>query len=274
MEEWLERAGMTAKDWTAHLRRELHRARHTPPPTLDELATRYPVDDSDAVRMALVDATCAGDADAWARSLASRVAANRTVRQTVDVTTPRVTGEHLGVVPVALAQAVGLDDHAWRAAVRRIADIDRTFARFRSAQLTDQAVENFVASRQLDWIRFDCRIMAFPNEDMAAEAALMLRDDGERFTGVYTAARTEPRASRFLFDHLDPTLRDQFLGVQAGDLVGPMHVGDEFVLYLIERKVLPSARDPEIRRLAEEGVLGTALRQQLEHHVEWHAVLH
>jgi hypothetical protein len=274
MEEWLKAAGLTARDWTAHLRRELHRSHHSPPPSLDELATRYPVDDAEAVQMALTDSTCNGEADRWARALAARVAANRTVAKVADGATERLTSEHLGAVPLALAQAVGFDDQTWRAAVRRIGDVERTFARFRSAQLTEQAVESYVASRQLEWIRFDCRIMAFPNEDMASEAALMLRDDGEGFTGVYVAAHTEPRRSRFLFDHLDPTLRDQFLAVQAGDLVGPMHMGDEFVVYLIEKKVLPSSSDPEIRRLAEEGVLGTALKQQVDHHVEWHAVLH
>jgi hypothetical protein len=224
--------------------------------------------------MALADAACAGDADRWARSLAARVAANRSVSGTGEFLSVKATGEHLGTVPAGLSSALGFDDHGWRSAVRRIAQVDRTFERFRAMQLTDHAVESYVASRQLEWIRFDCRIMAFPNEDMAAEAALMLRDDGEGFTGVYHAAHAEPRASRFFFDHLDSGLRDLFLGVQAGDLVGPIRVGDEFVLYLIERKVLPSAQDPEVRRLAEDGVLGTLLKQQLDHHVAWHAVLH
>jgi hypothetical protein len=274
MEEWLRSVGLTAREWTAHLRRELHRAHHSSPPTFDELVARYPTDDRDAVSMVLADATCAGDADRWARSLAARVAANRTAAASGDRASLRTTGDHLGVVPTALATALGVDDHGWRAAVRRIADVDRMFERFRMAQVTDHAVETFVASRQLDWIRFECRVMAFPKEDMAAEAAMMLRDDGEGFTGVYRVARAEPRASHFFFDNLDSTVRDRFLGVQAGDLVGPIQVGDEFVLYLVERKVLPSARDPEIRRLAEDGVLGRALKQQLDHHVEWHAVLY
>ena len=41
-----------------------------------------------------------------------------------------------------------------------------------------------------------------------------------------------------------------------------------------EDKALPTPRDPEIRRLAEDGVLGHALKQHLDHHVEWHAVIH
>ncbi len=274
MEQWFQRMGISAREWTAHLRRELHRARHSPS-SLDALAEQYPMEAAEAARIAFVDAVCAGDADRWARSLAARVAANRaSADRASDNGVGTTSPMRDDAVPAELAGVLGLDADGWRATARRIGDVDRTFEYFRASHLTDHAVETYVAARQLEWIRFDCRVMAFPKEDMAAEAALLLREDGEGFTGVYRASHTEPRASHFLFDHLEPRLRDQFLGVQAGDLVGPMRAGDEFVLYLIEKKVLPSARDPEIRRLAEDGVLGHALKQQLDHHVEWHADLH
>jgi hypothetical protein len=269
MEQWLQRAGLSARDWTGYLRRDVHRARHAPPPSLDALVAQFPLDDATAARLSLIDAACAGDGDRWARSLAARVAAIRAIARDSDG-----AGAPDDAVPAALAGMIGLDAAAWRLAARRIAGIDRTFERFRASQITEHAVETFVASRQLEWIRFDCRVMAFPEEDMAAEAAFLLREDGEGFTGVYRAAHAEPRRAQFLIDHLEPDMRDPFLAARAGDLVGPMRTGDEFVLYLIERKVLPSARDPEIRRLAEDGVLGHLLRQQLDHHVEWHAALH
>ena len=136
-------------------------------------------------------------------------------------------------------------------------------------------METFVAARQLEWIRFDCRVMAFPKEDMAAEAALLLREDGEGFTGVYPRRTPSRRRRAFCFDHhradaARPIPRRAGAAISSG----PMRAGDEYVLYLIEQKVLPTSRDPEIRRLAEDGVLGHVLKQQLDHHVEWHAVLH
>lgn len=269
MEQWFAQTGISAKDWTGHLRRELHRTRHEPPPSLDVLAEQYPLDDFGAARLAIVDAICAGDADRWAQSLAARIAA------------ARGAAIHDGPehnesddAPPPLAEVIGWEAGAWAAAVQRIRALDCAFEQFRVVQLTDHAVENYIASRQLEWIRFDCRIMAFPNADMAAEAALLLREDGEGFTGVYRAAHTEPTATRMYFNDIEPALRDHFLGVQAGDLVGPMRSGDEHVLYLIEDKTLPTPRDPEIRRLAEDGVLGLALKQHLDHHVEWHAVIH
>jgi hypothetical protein len=272
MEEWLRDRGISAKDWTGYLRRDLHRARHTPPPAFDDLAAQYPLEDIEAARLALVDSICAGDIDHWARTLAARVAANRSTGATP--TENGVADPDAAAVPAGLVAALGIDAQAWHESSRRIHAVDVAFEHFRKAQITDQAVETYVAARQLEWIRFDCRIMSFPQPDMAAEAALMMREDGERFTGVYRAARTEPRESRFYFENLDDSLRDSFIGVQTGDLVGPTREGDEFVVYLVENKVLPSARDPEIRRLAEDGVLSHALKQQLDHHVEWHAVLH
>jgi len=270
MEQWLHQKGVSAKDWTGHLRRQLTRARHAPPPSFDALAKRYPLDDTEAARLTLVDAICGGDVDDWARSLAARVAANRTTGISPSNGAQSNTD---GAIPSAIADLLEIDAEGWRATSSRIGAIDAAFESFRSAQVTEQAVETYVAARQLEWIRFDCRVMGFPEADMAAEAAMLLREDDEGFTGVYRAAHTEPRRAHFFLDRVDAGHRDHFLGAQSGDLVGPIREDDEFVLYLVERKALPNARDPEIRRLAETGVLEHALRQQLDHHVEWHAVL-
>jgi len=110
----------------------------------------------------------------------------------------------------------------------------------------------------------------------------LAREYQGRFTLVKVNADDSPELSRrydvrsipSVMAFVEGEVVDQFLGAQPGDLVGPMRAGDEFVVYLIERKLLPSASDPEIRVLAEDGVLGHVLKQQLDHHVEWHAVLH
>ena len=101
--------------------------------------------------------------------------------------------------------------------------------------------------------------------------ALLLRDDGEGFTSVYSAAHTLPRAESFFLDQVDAGLRGSFLGARTGDLVGPMRVHGEHVLYLIEAKTLPTAQDPEVLRRAEEGVLEQALERQTAGRVRWHS---
>jgi hypothetical protein len=269
MEAWLARWGLSAKDWTGHIRRALQRARWLA--MLDVLAERYPLGNDEATRIALIDAVCTGDLFRWARGLAGRAAAARAVATDgSEEPADNLLDERVIQEALVSATLLGTDTALLEDAMRRIQRVDHSFERFRATHITEPALHDFVGSRQLDWVRFDCRIMAFPEVGMAAEAALLLREDGEGFTGVYSVAHTLPRAAHFFFDEIDGPMRDQFLGAQRGDLVGPVQTGDEYALYLIEEKTLPSARDPRVRARAEEAVLKHALDQQVDRRVHWH----
>lgn len=261
MEQWLGRWGITAKDWTGHLKRELHRNRW--PAIADSLIGRYEMADDVIAPLTLIDAMCSGALDEWAKTLASRAAAVQNIAREIS------PGDPLDP-PGAIQELLGGDIGALRQTSLRLQRLDEAFEQFRATQVTEPVLQEYVATRQLDWVRFDCRSMAFAAEDMAAEAALLLREDGEGFTGVYSVAHAIPQVLRFYVDHLEGPLRDQFLAARTGDLVGPALVNDEYVLYLIQDKVLPTVRDPEVRRRAEEGVLQHVLRQQLDRRVRWH----
>jgi hypothetical protein len=261
MEQWLGRWGITAKDWTGHLKRDAHRTRW--PAIVEALIGRYSLPDDEIAPLTLIDAMCSGTLDRWAKELASRVAAVQKMSH------QSASSEPIDP-PTVIQHLLGGDIDQLRATSRRLQQLDEAFEHFRSTQLTEPVLQEFVATRQLDWVRFDCRSMSFAAEDMAAEAALLLREDGEGFTGVYSVAHAIPQVLRFYVDHLEGPLRDQFLAARTGDLVGPALVDNEYVLYLIQDKVLPTVRDPEVRRRAEEGVLQHVLRQQLDHRVRWH----
>ena len=265
MEDWLHRHDLSVQEWTAYLRRELTRARtpgdHAP------LVARYPLSDDDAVRLALIEAMCGGQLDRWARELAQRAAAHASMLERDE--SPAVTGD-TGQAPLhpALRAVLG-DDDAIRASAHRLARIDASLGAFRGALLTERAVADFLSGRQLDWVRFDCRLMSFPDEGQAAEAALLLREDGEGFTSVYQVAHTAPRGATFYLDEIDASMKDHFLGARRGDLIGPVHIDDEYLLYQIEDKVLPSLRDDDVRHRAERGVLSAAMGQQFDRRVVW-----
>jgi hypothetical protein len=269
MEEWLQRHGMSVPEWTACLRRNLLRARASE--NLDDLADRYPISHEDAVRLTLVEAVCSGELSTWARALAERAAAHACLQGSAppanDDDTRARTAEPPDTSPLTILW--GDDPTSLHAAVRRLQQLDESLTGFRTTLLTERAVQDYISTRQLDWVRFDCRVMAFPDAGMAAEAALLLREDGEGFTSVYQVAHTEPRVAQFFLDQIEDSMRDHFLGSRPGDLIGPMHVDDEFVLYQVEEKVLPTIRDADVRRRAEEGVLSTALDQQFERRVDW-----
>lgn len=273
MEEWLERHELAVQDWTGHLRRDLLRTRTSA--DLDELVARYPISDEEAVRLTLIDAICSSDLDTWARALAERAAAHAFVmagagsgRESVGRATAKKP-EPLNTFPLSVLW--GDDVEKVQATAQRLARLDESLDGFRAALLTERAVQDYVTTRQLDWVRFDCRVMAFPDEGMAAEAALLLREDGEGFTSVYQVARTEPRTAQFFLDQIADSMRDHFLGSRPGDLIGPVRIDDEYVLYQVEEKVLPTIRDDDVRRRAEDGVLHSALDQQFERRVHWQA---
>jgi hypothetical protein len=271
MEEWLQRHELSVQDWTGYLRRDLLRARASA--DLDAWVARYPISDEEAARLTLIDAACSPDLEAWARALAERAAAHAFVV---------ANAKNAGTVPTRapIERAPTLDDYPlsvlWpadsaklQATALRLAKLEESLDGFRAALLTERAVQDYVTTRQLDWVRFDCRVMAFPDEGMAAEAALLMREDGEGFTGVYQVAHAEPRTAQFFLDQIADSMRDHFLGSRPGDLIGPVHVDDEYVLYQVEEKVLPTIRDADVRRRAEDGVLSRALDHQFERRVRW-----
>jgi len=270
MEDWLARWGLAAKAWTGSLRRELNAARW---PGSEALVHRYAIDAGEAARLTLIDAICDGDLERWARSLALRAAAAADVRdqQPADDQERPADAPLSETLRLAL-EALGADAHGIEESSRRARRLDAAFSRFRDKHVTARAVDDLVKLRRLEWVRFDCQAMLFPDRDMAAEAALLLSEDGEEFTTVYRAAHAAPRAASFYFDALVESVRDRFLAARTGDLVGPVREGDEYALYLIQDKLLPDSRDPEVHRRAEEEVLQHALEQQLDRRVRWHTV--
>lgn len=267
MEEWLTSREIKVQEWSAYLRRDLERSRNVADPA--SLIDRYPVTDAEATRLAMIDATCGPELDAWARALARESAAHAALAA-VPAAPAETSHAADATSPLPLPVAVlGGDEKLLQASARRLAALDESMREFRAATLTDKAVQDFVNGRQLDWVRFDCRLLAFPREEMAAEAALLLREDGEGFTSVYQVAHTEPRVARFFLDQVDESLRDHFLGSRAGDLIGPVRIGAEYVLYEIEQKVLPSIRDEDVRARAEEAVLALVMDQQVTRRVVW-----
>lgn len=268
MEEWLQRHELSVQDWTACLRRSLLRARATE--NLDRLAERYPLSDDEAARLTLIDAVCSSDLSAWARALAERAAAHAYLEAGPTRMDDPPAPKSFDLTPLTLLW--GEDWSTLGPAAQRLGGLEESLKGFRAMLLTERAVQDYISTRQLDWVRFDCRVMSFPNAGMAAEAALLLREDGEGFTSVYQVAHAEPRAAQFFLDQVEDSMRDHFLGSRPGDLIGPVHVDDEFVLYQVEEKVLPTIRDKDVRRRAEDGLVSSALDQQFERLVDWRVV--
>ena len=266
MEEWLDRWQLSIPEWTAYLSRQVYRAAKDGP--ANGVVQRYPIPDEDAPRVLAAEAVCSKAMQRWKRKLAERAAIPGA--GTADPARPAGDSSlHTGESTDIVASLLGLRPDELRESASRLDRLDAAFDAFRASKITERALQEYVSVRQLDWMRFNCRMMAFPDEMMASEAALLLTEDDEGFTGVYSAAHAEPRAAEFFLDEMDSASRDKFVGARAGDLVGPLQVNGEFVLYLVLDKTLPSTKDPIVRRRAEEGVLKKLLERHVTSRVRW-----
>jgi hypothetical protein len=155
---------------------------------------------------------------------------------------------------------------AERVAVCDSADPAR-FAAWCEAAVTPMAIERVLSAHRLDWTRVRCVLLRTPDEGVAAEAALCVREDGRDLAGVAGDAGLELADERLYLS--DTTLGPRLTGARIGELVGPVAVGGELVLALVTERAAPSPEDPEIRARAREAVAERAVETELLRRVRW-----
>lgn len=187
---------------------------------------------------------------AWVRGICSGVLAE--------------TAERLAAgAACAAAQALPVDPAA-------PARLDAARERLAAAAATEAAVGRELATRRLEWTSVDCRTCLFPDREVAAEAALCVREDGRAFEDVAAEAGVETRRARLLAGELEPELAAALLAAEPGELVGPVEVRGGSRLALVEAKTPPSSADPELRARAAAIVAARALAHAVDEHVRWH----
>ncbi|MBA3344117.1 MAG: hypothetical protein H0T44_02290 [Gemmatimonadales bacterium] len=237
---WLRRRGLTTAMWMEWVEWCLLRDQEVE--GVSESSTY--ADEAEAERAALVEGICSGHLVRVAGKLAGRAAVHAALGSKPD-------SESLPAPP-------------------SVAELDSSFDRFQTMVVTTRAVQDRIASHHLDWIRLDYRTARFATEDATREAALAVRADGVALAEVAVEAHVPLSAERVYLEHADPALRDRLLGAKAGDLVGPLHLGDAFMVLQVDAKVLPSIHDPDVRRLAEANILEGAVAREMANRVTWY----
>jgi len=244
MEAWLDARGLTPEEWMGYIRRTVLRQLWAD--DLDDIAAEHPVGDGQVEEALRIDLLCSG--------------------------TQRILAEELAV-EAAAAAARGEASPAGPPADRegRLAALREQAGRFRQDAMAPETLAREIASNQMEWMRVDCRAIAFAGEGPAREAALCLREDGLEIEEVAGEADVPIREVALYLDQLDPEQHSRFLGAAVDDVIGPMPVDDGFTVYQVVAKVMPSIEDPEIARRAEKGVLTRLLAAEVNRRVRWHA---
>ena len=241
---WLNAWEMAVEDWMNYLRGQLLRARWAG--RLDQILAAHPSRDEQVNQVLKTYAVCADKFGAWAQKLAGRAA----------VTAP--SG--------ALDASDQRPDNGPRNLVARI---ETEFDRIRQQTVTPQRIAAKIADHQLDWIRFGCRYLWFPEERLAREASFCVREDGLTLDEVAHDARGIVQQWDFYLDEVDAAIRPHFLATRQGDWLGPVRLLEGFPLFAIEQKQMPSSDDPCICQRAEQAIVKSLIEAESNKRVKW-----
>jgi hypothetical protein len=260
MEQWLAAREVSTREWMDHIRRSVARSRTS---GLAALVARYPADPDQLDNALRVDLICSGAGEELAVQLARRAAAAAAAASSATEVSP----SEEGALPTRLPP--GLSVELARERVQLLTRIEEGAEQFRQSSITPEAIRREIGHHHTEWIRIDCRAIAFDDEAGAREGALCLREDGLPLDEVAAAAHATVSESRFYLDDLDPEVRPMFLAARAVDLLGPILFEGAHTVFRVTDKVMPSEQDPEILRRAEAGVEGRLVAAQAQQRVKW-----
>lgn len=240
---WLARWEMTVDEWMNYLRGQLLRERWAT--RLGEIVTANPVSDHEVSQVIKGHAVCADKLGEWAVRLAGRA---------------------------AMASHFGSFDVCDQSPRNLIARIETEFERQRQQAITPKLIETRIAAHRLDWIRFDCRYVWFPEERIAREAAWCVTEDGLTLDEVACDARGIVQEWNFYLDEIEASTRPHFLAARQGDWLGPVKMMEGFPLFSILAKRMPAADDPQIRERAQQAIIASSMQQAMNERVKWVAL--
>jgi hypothetical protein len=271
MEAWLERWGLTAESWMDWIRSSLLRKEWSD--SLADLVSEESASDEDIGERIQTEAVCSGELERLASELAGRSAiyekeargkSNGPGRE------PDVAAIFEQFPPDLRERGLpGISLETSRAKMERLARLEACYRRFCERAVTPEAVAAMIQASQTDWLRLECDSVSFPEEQAAREAALCVREDGEELERVAEDANREVHREEIYIEGTEPDSRHYFLGAQKGETIGPVGRGEQFVLYLVREKVLPSGDDPRIAARAEEAVVQRVVEREVNDRVKW-----
>lgn len=277
MEAWLAERGLTADEWLDHVRRSILLRRWAA--EAEAIEQEYELDQEDVDQALVCEAICTGRATLMTSRLSERVALYaRVVADSGDgqdgVTEEEVDALLASVpVPCGNGMLAALSSDACRERLKALARMETVWRRFASTEASPQAIRDLITTRWLDWIRLRVRRVFLPDADMAREVALCVREDHRTLCDVAAEAGANLDEGERYVDEVDETLRDQLVGAQCGDLLGPLPVADGFVLVEVVAKQPPSEADPDVRARAERALLSRTVDREVESRVTWHRPL-
>ncbi len=255
LSEWLAGWALTSGEWLDSVRRRFLRTKWAA--ELERIVEEHPPDDDQVADLLWIEGVYSGVLEQAAQRLAGRAAgAAATGSSAEDVEAPTSALEQ--------ARQFGFEPRR----LGRICALEDAFAQFRDGETSPDAVRKEIERNRLDWVRVEGEALAFADHDVAREAALSVRE-GMAFDEVARRAGVETgKLCRYL-EEAEPELQPHLLSATKGSLIGPVPVGEQFMLLRIQTKHVPTSEDPDVRRRAEQALLHRAVAREVTQRVRW-----
>jgi hypothetical protein len=158
--------------------------------------------------------------------------------------------------------------------LKALAGMEAAYRDFCTAQCTADAIRKEIQSHNIEWMRIDCLCLSTPEEPAAREAALCVREDGEGVADVAARMRCRVQEDHFYLDQVEHPLYGPFLCARKGELIGPVEVGGNHTLFLIQTKRMPSEDDPSLQQKAHDAILEQIHDSEIRRMVRWETIMH
>jgi hypothetical protein len=273
MEEWLGEHKLDVDDWSDYIGRALLRNRWAKELPTVRKEQRVSQKETDAVLY--TETVCSGKAAEVAERLAGQAAVyERLSREAARETSCSKTElrASLKALPAAVRRD-GLFKLSAKETLERaehVACVGICMDRFLDRLAAPAAVAREVQANELEWTRFECRVVTFPDEQIAKEAVLLVREDGLPLERAAETARSSVEDVTYILEDVASPLRDRLVGAQPGQLIGPLSRSDDFVLVSVVRRTEPSPSDRTVRSRAREHLIRRNIQREIEGRVRWH----
>ncbi len=235
MTAWLARWELAYDDLLAYLGREVARAELDG--RLEESMASYPPDRDRVADALWPEIVCSGALAEWAWKLAGQL---------------------------AFAEALGVSSAS------SLADVEQASEERSRRLLTREATARALEARRSDWVRVECTVLELPDEGMAREAALCVAEEGMSLPEIAARAGVSVAERTFSLEEAGPELAQPLLGATAGDVVGPVAIGELFVFAALRAKRAPSFDDPVVQTRVQEEVRRHAIDTEIGKRIRWH----
>ena len=241
LESWLQHRSVTLEGWLGWIRRALARQRVG---TQDAagLAPDPPLDDAALQQLTWISAICSGQLETAADDLAARAAAEQAL--------------------VDHAHADGWPEEPWER-------LEVALQRFRSEAVTEERLEQAVASRQLDWTSVRFRSVSLGTESAARELVLSAAEAGNDLAAAAHEAGFDPVLRSTRLSDVEAPLRARLLSAAPLELIGPLQVESSWAVAQVTDKSAPSRDDSELRAHASRVVADLAVQHEVDDRITW-----